>query len=222
LYRSPDGVGDVELAASALTSITAHLGLFGKAGLKAGETIYVSGGAGGVGSMVVQMAKAIGAKVIASAGGPDKSAYVRSIGADEVIDYKSENLKSALERSAPNGVDIWWDTVREPDFELAVARLAPRGRIVVMAGREAKPTFPIGPFYTRDCSLFGFAMFNADAETQAKSALEINHLFSSGKLKANVGVVLPLEKAAEAHALQEANTLRQEGTLRGKIVLKLA
>jgi NADPH2:quinone reductase len=86
LYSTPDGVSDREAAAAALVSITVHLGLVGRAGVRPGETVFVNGGSGGVGSAVVQIAKALGARVIATAGAPEKQARVRGFGADVVHD----------------------------------------------------------------------------------------------------------------------------------------
>src|SRR5207244_10988081 len=91
LYKIPPGVPDTEAAAVALTGITAHLGLFRCAHLQPGETVFVNGGTGGVGSMVVQMAKAVSAQVITTVGSPEKAALVKSWGADCVINYKTED-----------------------------------------------------------------------------------------------------------------------------------
>jgi NADPH2:quinone reductase len=91
--------------------------------------------------------------------------------------------------------------------------------MIVMAGRDARPVFPVGPFYVKDCSLHGFAMFNAAAEEQQACARDINRWLAEGKLKPRIDRVLPLSKAAEAHKLQEDNTLHKAGTLAGKIVL---
>ena len=110
--------------------------------------------------------------------------------------------------------------MREPNFERTIPLLATRGRMVVMAGREARPPFPVGPFYVKDCSLHGFAMFNATAEEQAAAANDINRWVAAGKLKARIDRVLPLSQAAAAHRLQEESTIRQSGALAGKIVLK--
>ena len=88
-----------------------------------------------------------------------------------------------------------------------------------MAGRDARPKFPIGPFYTKDGRLFGFAMFNAPADEQRKCAAEINRWLAKGKLKPRIDRVMKLSEAAAAHQLQEDNTLRKAGTLAGKIVL---
>jgi len=203
-----------------LVSITAYLGLVRDARLKAGEVLFVNGGSGGVGSAVVQMAKALGARVIATAGSAEKAARVRKLGADVAINYKTENVDAAIKSCATNGVNVWWETLREPDFERAVSHLAARGRMIIMAGREARPPFPVGPFYVKGCSLHGFAMFNASADEQRAAAEEINRWMAAGKLKANIDRVLPLSQTAEAHRLQEENTIHKAGTLAGKIVLK--
>src|SRR5437764_13616042 len=96
LYPTPPGVGDAEAAAAALVGITAHLGLFRCANLKAGETVFVNGGTGGVGSMVVQMAKAVGARVGTTVGAPEKAALCRTWGADQVINYKTEEVPAQV------------------------------------------------------------------------------------------------------------------------------
>ena len=219
LYPTPDGVADTDAAAAALVGITAHLGLFHCARLTKGETLFVTGGSGGVGSTVVQMAKATGAKVITTAGSEEKAEKCRAFGADAVVLYKQEDVGAAVEKIAPDGVNVWWEVVREPDFEQAVARLAKRGRMVIMAGREARPVFPVGPFYVKNCSLYGFAMFNATPDEQRECADDINRWLAGGQLKPCIDRVLPLSQAADAHQLQEDNTIGKAGTLAGKLVL---
>lgn len=219
LYPTPEGVDDQQAAAVALVGITAHLGLVRCAHLAAGETLFVNGGSGGVGSTVVQMAKAIGARVITTAGSVEKVGVCRGLGADLSINYKTEDVDAAIRQFAPAGVNVWWETLREPNFERTVPLLAPRGRMILMAGREARPVFPVGPFYVKDCALFGFAMFNAPPDEQRAAADDINRWLAAGKLKPRIDRVLPLAKAAEAHRLQEENTLHKAGTLAGKIVL---
>jgi len=221
LYPIPAGVSDEQAAALACVGITAYLGLVRAAKLQKDEIIFVNGGSGGVGSTVVQMAKAMGARVISTAGSPDKLGRVRKLGADLVINYKAEDVVAAIKSFAPNGVNVWWETLREPDFDRAVSLLATRGRMIVMAGRDARPQFPVGPFYVKGCSLHGFAMFNATPAEQRGAAEDINRWMSEGKLKANIDRVLPLSHAADAHRLQEANTIGKAGTLAGKIVLKV-
>ncbi|MBI3838226.1 MAG: NADPH:quinone reductase [Planctomycetia bacterium] len=220
LYRTPQGVSSETAVALALVGITAHLGLVHDAKLTAGETIFVNGGSGGVGSAVVQMSKAIGARVATTAGSPKKVDLCRELGADLAINYKTEDVDARIKEFAPQGVNVWWETLREPNFDRAVNLLAPRGRMIIMAGREARPPFPVGPFYVKGCSLHGFAMFNATPAEQRSAAEDINRWHAAGKLKANIDRVLPLSEAAAAHRLQEENTIGKSGTLSGKIVLK--
>jgi NADPH2:quinone reductase len=219
LYNTPSEVSDQDAAAIALVGITARLGLT-RAQLKPGETLFVNGGSGGVGSTVIQMARAIGAKVIASAGTDEKAAACHKLGADAAINYKTEKIAEAVKRIAPGGVNVWWETTREPDFDTAVGALAFRGRMVLMAGRDARPPFPVGPFYTRDASLHGFVMFMAPPDEQRAAADDINRWMREGKLKPKIDRVLPLSEAAAAHRLQEENTIGKKGTLSGKIVLQ--
>jgi NADPH2:quinone reductase len=220
LYPIPAGVTDEMAAAGALVGITAAIGLIRDAKLQAGETLFVNGGTGGVGSMVLQMAKALGARVITTAGSNEKLKLCLEFGADAAINYKQEIVPARVKELAPNGVDVWWETIREPNFEQTIPLLARRGRMILMAGRDARPVFPVGPFYTKDCRLFGFAMFNATREEQDAAAADINRWLAAGKLKPRIDRVLPLEKAAEAHRLQEESTVRQSGALAGKIVIK--
>jgi NADPH2:quinone reductase len=189
--------------------------------LKTGETIFVNGGSGGVGSAVVQMAKALGARVITTAGTDEKARICRDLGADLALNYKTQDVDDAIKEFAPQGLNVWWETLREPNFERAIPLLAISGRMVVMAGRDARPTFPVGPFYVKDCSLHGFAMFNASSREQRAASADINQWLSERKLKARIDRVLPLSRAAEAHRLQEESTVRKTGTLAGKIVLKV-
>lgn len=221
LYPLPEGVDAKDAAALALVGMTACLGLFAHAGLESGETVFVNGGSGGVGSAVVQMAKAAGARVIATAGSAEKARLCGELGADDVILYKEQDVAETVRATVPDGVNVWFETLREPDLELSVPLLSKFGRLVLMAGRDARPTLPIGPFYTRDCRMLGFAMFNAAPEVQRRCAERINGWLREGRLKALIGKVFPLEQVAEAHRLQEDNTLRGAGTLTGKIVIEI-
>lgn len=220
LYHTPEEVTDEEAAAVALVGITAHLGTFRDAGLKTGETLFVNGGTGGVGSCVIQMGKVIGARVLTTAGSKEKLHACRRLGADVAIDYKAGDVDEAIRRFAPRGIDVWYETLREHDLQRVVDHLRLGGRLILMAGRESCPPFPVGQFYVKDCKVFGFAMFNSPAEEQRKCAAEINRWMAKGKLRPNIDRVMPLGEAAAAHRLQEENTLHQAGTLAGKIVLR--
>ena len=220
LHATPEGISDEEAAAIALVGITAHIGLVLKAGLREGEIVFVNGGSGGVGSMVVQIAKASGARVIATAGSDARVTKAAELGADEVINYQTEDVAARVKALAPQGVNVLWETRRETDLDWAVSLLAQRGRLIVMAGREARPVLPVGPLYVKDCSLHGFAMFNYPAAEQRQCGDDLNRWLAEAKLHANIDRVLPLSETAEAHRLQEANTIGLAGTLAGKIVLK--
>lgn len=220
LHPIPEGVSDEDIVALSLVGITAQLGLVRSANLKAGDILFVNGGSGGVGSCVVQMAKILGARVITTAGTDQKVAACRDLGADLAVNYKTQDVAAAIKEFAPDGVNVWWETLREPDFDRAIPLLAMRARMILMAGRDARPAFPVGPFYVKDCSLHGFAMFNASAREQRAAANAINRWVGEGKLRARIDRVLPLAQAADAHRLQEESTVHKTGALAGKVVLK--
>lgn len=220
LYPTPDAVSDRDAAAAALVSITAHLGLVTHAGLASGETLFVNGASGGVGSAVVQVARALGAHVIGTAGTEEKRARTKSLGAEQAFDYRRDDLVEVARASAPNGIDVYWETQREPMFDRAIALLADGGRLVVMAGREARTLFPVGPFYVKGCRMVGFAMFKADWRLQAAAANDINRWMAEGRLRVPIDRVLPLEQTALAHTLQESATVARTGALDGKIVIE--
>lgn len=222
LYPTPDKLSDADAAAMALVGITAHLGLFACGALKAGETVYVAGGSGGVGSMVIQMAKAAGARVATTAGSEEKLALCRELGADLALNYKAEDVPARLREFAEEGIDVWYETQREPDLETSIPLLRRRGRLILMAGRQAKPTLPLGSFYPRNCSIHGFAMFNATPDEQRRCADDINRWAQSGQLRPLIGRTFPLIEAAQAEAFLEENTLGGAGNLTGKVVIAIA
>ncbi len=219
-YLLPAGVKPEDAASVALTGITAHLGLFRTAELKPGETVFVNGGTGGVGSMVVQMAKAHCCKAITTVGSEAKATLCRSWGADLVLNYKTDDVPARIKEFTNNkGVDVWYETQRDPNFDTILPLMKMRGRIVIIAGRGSKPALPFGAFYTKDLSIRGMAMFNASATEQRVCAEDINRWLASGKLKAVIGKTFPLAETAEAHRFLEANTMHGAGTLVGKVVV---
>lgn len=220
LYPTPPGVADTDAAGAALVGITAHLGLFRCAHLQSGEWVFVNGGTGGVGSMVVQMARAVGAHAITTAGSADKLELCKSLGADQALNYKTDDIAAGIKKATGDqGVNVWYETQREPDFLKTVPLLARRGRMIVMAGRQVQPIFPVGPFYVKDCSLFGFAMFNATPDEQRRCAEDINRWLAEKKLRVLIGKTFPLAEAAAAHRFLEDNTLGKAGTLTGKVIV---
>lgn len=228
LYKTPAGIDDITAAAGALVGITAHLGLVDRARLEPGETIFINGGAGGVGAMVVQIARLLGARVIAAGSSASKRTRIATLGADAVIerpgaDAPADELVRRVREHAPHGVDVWWELAREPNLDSAVDCLAERGRLVLMAGRSARPAFPVGPFYVQGCSMHGFVMFKEPWQRQAAAAIDLNRWMAAGTLRPVVDSVLPLEAASDAHRLQEAGTAGQKDaagrTVIGKIVV---
>lgn len=217
-YPTPANVADEQAAACALTGITAHLGLFQCGRLQPGEWVHVPGGTGGVGCMVIQMAKAVGAKVSTSVGSEEKAAIARSSGADAVFNHKTDDVPAKV-KELTGGLNLWYETQPPGDLDKVIDAMAPRGRIIVMAGRTAKPTFTNGPFYVKGLSMHGFAMFNFTAAEQAAAAEAMNGWLAAGKLKATIGAKFPLKDIAAAHRLQEENTLKKAGTLTGKIAV---
>lgn len=214
LYSLPDQADPEQAVAVLHTGATAHIGLVREAGLAAGETLFVEGAGGGVGSAIVQMAKAMGARVIASASAQDE-AWCRSCGADVVFDYRREDLYEQVRQAAPKGVDVWWDNSGRNDFTQCLPLLGFGGRAVIMSGLQgADPVLPVGAMYTREVTLHGFAISNASVSDLAAAATAINHLLCTKRLQARVDATFQLSDAAKAHEAMES------GHVRGRIVVR--
>ena len=171
------------------------------------------GGSGGVGQMVVQMAKASGARVATSAGSPERVEFCRELGADLALNYKTDNVPARLREFAPEGVDVWYETQREPNLEISIPLLRKHGRLILLAGRTAKPALPLGAFYPRNCAIFGFAMFNSPPEEQRHCANEMNRLVQEGKLKASVGKVFPARTGRGGRAVSRGEYHERRGDI---------
>ena len=127
-----------------MPGMTGYFGLLEVAQAKAGDTVFVSAAAGAVGSTVVQVAKAKGMTVIGSAGGADKVAWVRELGADAAIDYKAGPVVKALAEAAPKGIDVYFDNVGGDHLDAALAHARPGARFAICGMidvyNDAKPT----------------------------------------------------------------------------------
>lgn len=120
------------LGVAGMPGMTAYVGLLKVASLKDGDVVFVSAAAGAVGQVVCQIAKLKGHTVIASAGGAEKGAYLKELGVDHVIDYKSEpDLNAALMRAAPGGIDVYFDNVGGAHLEAALMAARPFGRFAL-------------------------------------------------------------------------------------------
>ena len=214
LYALPAGVTPETAVAVAHTGATAYLGLVREARLLVGETVFIGGAAGGVGSAAVQLAHAMGARVLASCS-PHDMEWVRSCGADEVFDRTDATLLDRVYAAAPSGVNVWWDTTGRLDLAASLRLVARSGRVIVSAGLAGASnstdagasgtTISPGDFYTRDIQLRGFVISNASVADLAAAAAAINSMLARGRFKARVAKVLSLEEAAGAHRLMESH-----------------
>ena len=129
--RAPDRPLDVVMSLLSGSGITAYFGLLHVGRPRAGETLLVSSAAGGVGSIVAQLGRIAGCRVVGIAGGPEKCAWLRDeVGVDEAVDYKAGDLASSLRRACPDGVDLFFDNTGGPVLEAALEAMKKGGRIV--------------------------------------------------------------------------------------------
>ncbi|QKV97012.1 NADPH:quinone reductase [Streptomyces sp. NA02950] len=213
LYHLPDRVDPADAVAVAHPAATAYLALFTHGRLRAGETVVVLGGGGNVGSALIVMAARAGARVVTTANARD-TGRCRALGAAEAVDYRAPDVPGCLRDACPNGADLYIDTYGGNDLTGAVNLLAPRGRVILLAGLRTRRELPIGPLYVKDCSITGFAISRAAVTELAEAAGAVNRLLADGSLRPPLTELLPLSAAAEAHRRLEA------GGVRGKIILR--
>jgi NADPH-dependent curcumin reductase CurA len=186
-----------------VTGATAWFGLLDVAEAKPGDVVFVSAAAGAVGSAVVQIAKSRGMTVIASAGGKDKSEFVRSLGADAIVDYKAQPILKGLAAAAPDGIDVYFDNVGGDhlDAAFALARMRARFAICGMIESYNKAEPMSFRFIMRVIAMRirmrGFIVF--DFQTRMDEFYrEMGALVGSGKIQSPETVVNGLEKMPEA------------------------
>ncbi|MDI9233703.1 NADPH:quinone oxidoreductase family protein [Limnohabitans lacus] len=202
----PAGFPAVDAAAFIMTYATSHHALVDRAALKAGETVLVLGAAGGVGTAAIQIAKAMGAKVIAAASTDEKCALCQSLGADATINYSTENLRDALKTlTEGKGPDVIYDPVGGEFAEPAFRSIAWRGRYLVVgfAGGPI-PSLPLNLPLLKGASLVGVFWGDfARREPQANAAMmaELAQWYGQGKIKPVIDSTMPMAdlKAAYAH-----------------------
>jgi NADPH-dependent curcumin reductase CurA len=186
-----------------VTGATAYFGLLDVAGAKAGDKVFVSAAAGAVGSVVVQVAKAKGMNVIGSAGGAEKCDFVRSLGADQVIDYKAATVLKSLTAAAPDGIDVYFDNVGGEHLEAALAvarnnaRFAICGMIDSYNAAEPMRLRFIQRIIAARIQLKGFIVFDFFPR-MAEFYAEMGPWVADGTLKSRETVVEGLAKTPDA------------------------
>lgn len=202
----PAGFPMVDAAAFILVYGTSHHALIDRAQLKAGETALVLGAAGGVGTSAIQIAKAVGARVIAAASTDEKCALCQSIGADVTINYTTQNLRDAIKAATDGkGPDVIYDPVGGDFAEPAFRSIAWRGRYLVVGFASGPiPALPLNLMLLKGASLVGVFWGDfARREPQANAAMlgELAQWYAQGKVKPVIDRTMPMTalKAAYAH-----------------------
>ena len=204
----PDGVPLDVAAAVMLQGMTAHYLVNSTYRLGAGETVLLHAAAGGVGQLLVQLAKGKGARVIGTVGSDEKVAIARERGADEVIRYDQvDDLAAAVREVAPDGVDVVYDSVGKATFDASLASLRPRGMLVLFGGSSGQvPPFDIQRL-NRGGSLFltrpTLTHYTADRDELSWRSTELFDAIRSGQLTVSVGGRYPLAGAAQAYEALE-------------------
>ena len=222
LMRVPDGMDLVHAAAISEVWITAYLNVFREAGLRAGETLLVHGGASGVGTAAIQLAKALGpARVIVTVGSEDKAAACLALGADHAIIYKTEDFAPrVLELTEKRGADVILDHIGAAYLEPNLACLALYGRLVIIGLLGGpKAALNIGRLMVKRQRIIGSVLRARPVAEKAKVAAafreQVLGRFATGELKPVIHAVLPLAAADRAHELMAANANT------GKLILEV-
>jgi len=211
-YRLPENVAAEDAAVVLHGAATAQIGLFRRAKLRPGQTVFVAGGGGAVGSAVAQIAADAGARVVASASADDQQ-WCRSCGAEHVIDYRDPQLYQRIAEATPQGIDLWWDNSGRHDFDSALPLLNEGATMVLMSGMQARPVLPVGQVYTREVTIRGFAISNAGVDDLAEAAATINRMLAAGDLRGRAARTYTIDQARQAH-----ETISTE-RLRGRILI---
>lgn len=203
LVRIPEGLDSRTAAALMLQGMTAHYLAKSTYPLKAGETCVVHAAAGGVGLLLIQIAKMIGARVIATASSEEKRTLAREAGADHTLPYENFDQR-VLEITGGKKADVVYDGVGQATWEGSLNSLRVRG-MMVLYGQSSGPVPPFDPqvlnrkggLYLTRPSLWHYTQDRAELEWRAG---EIMQWVAEGRLKVRIGAQFPLEQAAQAHA----------------------
>ena len=215
----PKGISMVDAAGLPETFFTVWSNVFIGAGLKAGETFLVHGGAGGIGTTCIQLGKAFGAKVIATDSPESRCKLCKDLGADRVVDYRTEDFVEAVR--AEGGANVILDIVGGPNIEKNFKAASHDARIIQLAvGAGSQVEINLMPVMLKRLSYTGSTLRTRPDAFKARIARELEaqvwpHI-ASGKIRVVTHSTLPLRDAAKAHALMESSQHT------GKILLKVA
>jgi len=215
----PAGIDLVTAAALPEVACTVWSNVFMVAGLQPGETLLVHGGAGGIGTMAIQLAKALGATVATTAGAPEKLEVCRDLGADVVISYRDQDFVEEVRAATDGrGADVVLDNMGAKYLDRNLSALATEGRLVIIGMQGGtKAELNIGKLMAKRAAVIGTTLRSRPAEEKAAiCAAVVEHvwpLVADGTVRPVVHATLPLERAAEGHRLMEG------GGHVGKIVL---
>lgn len=220
VFPVSDSMDDVQAAGFPVVYGTAHFGLSDRAQLRAGETVVVFGAAGGVGLTSVEVAKRLGARVIAVAGGADKTAVCADHGADACIDYQEEDVAERIKELTDGvGADVYVDPVGGTMFDAALHTVVPGGRILVVGFASGKiPQIPANRLLVKNVTVVGFtlSMWRESAPDRLRAAMaELVRWADVGDIKPHVSKTFAIEDFARGYE----SLMRRETT--GKVVLTL-
>jgi NADPH2:quinone reductase len=220
LVKLPDALDFERAAGLTVTYATTLYGLRDRGALKSGETLVVLGASGGTGLAAVELGKLMGARVIACASSDDKLAFARQHGADDTVNYASEDLRSALKRlGGERGVDVVYDPVGGPYAEPAVRALGWEGRYLVIGFAAGEiPRLPLNLVLLKSCDIRGVlwgAWAMRDRPGQQALMADLVRWCGEGKLSAHVHAVYPLDDVGAAlKAIADRKVM-------GKILLRM-
>jgi NADPH2:quinone reductase len=218
LLPLPDGMDFTHAAAFGLTYATSDHALRDRGQLAAGETLLVLGAAGGVGLAAIEIGKALRARVIAAASTEDKLAVCREHGADDTINYATDDLRDRIKSLTDGrGVDVVYDPVGGAYTEPALRSLAWRGRLLVVGFAAGDiPKIPLNLTLLKGCSIVGVfwgEFTRREPQRFAESMRQLGRWYADGRLKPHVSQTYPLERAADAL------TAMANRQVKGKVVL---
>ena len=214
--RLPANLSFEEGAAIPIPFYTAYHALHNKATVKAGETVLVSAGGGGVGVAAIQLAKVAGARVLTTVGSREKAERTRTLGADSAINYREQDfVAEVLKVTDGKGVDVIIENVAADNFAQDFAAIAVNGRIVLIGtgtGKSAEATFGVFGALMKDVTIYGMSLINAGSAIPRMVAT-LTSLFAAGRIKAIASKSYTLSDAPQALADLVA------GRVFGKLVL---